>query len=352
MENNILNPELLWIDKRCYRINLPSENRKENIKINYEEDINELEFDDECLELEKIDGNKFQLKIHIPSQFHGQIIGQKGTAKKRLETETGCQLIVPKQGSRDSFVTIKGFARKNIISAKNRLDMIVIGGRSKQQFTHFLSVAFTSDELKDNFTKFKNEILNDPEIYGIDESLFQVPAKLHLTIATLALLDNEDRRIASELLSECKDFIFLQRDAPLKANLNGLNYMNDDPSSVNVIYGKVISDDLEEISNAIAQHFASHGYTQLKHDSVKLHVTLMNSLFRENDDAIEKNDVNLASKDDRDISKRITFDASKILKKYRDYNFGEITIKEIHLSQRYSKSTNGYYESTAILKIN
>jgi activating signal cointegrator complex subunit 1 len=248
---------------------------------------------------------------------------------------------------------IKGFSRKNIISAKNRLDLIVASGRSRIQFTHFLSIAFTSPEIQQNFLQFKNDILSDSEIYGLDESLFQVPQKLHLTIVTLALLDNEDRCLCAELLQDCKEMIIqpILRDEPLKAKLVGLDYMNDDPSSVDVLYGKVVSENLQEISNGIAEYFASRGYSQVKHDYVKLHVTLINSLFRDNDDAFvkEKEEIRADNKDN--FKTRVTFDASKILKKYKDFYFGEIDVKEIHLSQRYSKATNGYYESTAILKL-
>jgi activating signal cointegrator complex subunit 1 len=246
---------------------------------------------------------------------------------------------------------IKGFSRKNVISAKNRLDLIVASGRTRIQFTHFLSIAFTSSEVQQNFQQFKNEILSDSDIFGIDESLFQVPQKLHLTIVTLALLDNEDRSVCAELLQDCKEMIIqpILRDELLKAKLMGLNYMNDDPSSVDVLYGKVASENLQEICNSIAEYFASRGYSQVKHDHVKLHVTLINSLFRDNDDAIEKDKEE--ARDNKDFKTRVTFDASKILKKYKDFYFGEIIVKEIHLSQRYSKSTNGYYESTGTLKL-
>lgn len=350
MEDNILNPQLIWIESRCYRVNALNGNRDNIItRINYEEeDFDcELELDeDDFLEIEEIEnGKKFQLKLHVPQQFHGQIIGQKGTTKKRIEQETSTQLTIPKIGSKETSITIKGFTRKNLISAKNRLDLIVASGRSKIQFTHFLSIAFTSQEIQENFVKFRNQILEDSEIYGIESSLFQKPQKLHLTIATLALLDNEDRSIAAELLQDCKEMIIqpILRDEPFTAKLCGLNYMNDDTSSVDVLYGVVISEKLQEISNAIVEYFVSRGYSQMKHDHVKLHVTLMNSLFRDNDDAIEK--------DDRDNGKRVTFDATKILKKFKDFYFGELIIKEIHLSQRYSKSSNGFYEATGILKI-
>lgn len=115
-----------------------------------------------------------------------------------ISLETLCQITVPRQGSKDAFITIKGFTKKSITSAKNRLDMIVTAARSKHQFTHFLSIAF--EGVCENFLKFQQIILNDPEIHGIDKSLFQLPQKLHLTISTLALLDNEDRLFASEVI--------------------------------------------------------------------------------------------------------------------------------------------------------
>lgn len=267
-------------------------------------------------------------------------------------TETSCQILVPKIGSKDTNVIIKSTSKRSIVSAKNRLDLITAAGRAKTQFTHFISAAFTSTEIQENFLRFKNEILNDKEIFGIDDSLFQNSQKLHLTITTLSLLDNEDRSIAAEFLKDCKEYIIdpILEGNPLKVKLEGINYMNDDPSAVDVLYAKVVSEKLQEISNGIAEYFASRGFIQLKHDHVKMHVTLINSLFRDNDDAIVKEENQQRGDRDR-MNQRVTFDASTILKKFKDFYFGELVFNEIHLSQRYSKATNGYYESTGILKI-
>lgn len=226
----------------------------------------------------------------------------------------------------------------------------MLSARNKINFTHFISIPFTSTEVQDNFTKFKNDVLSDPEIFGIDESLFQKPQKLHLTIGTLSLLDNDDRSITAEMLQECKEFIIepILQNQKLTAKMMGLDCMNDDPSAVDVLYAKVVSENVQEISNGIASYFSSHGFMQMKHDFVKLHVTVINSLFRSSDDAV----VNEENQTTRDTDQgRIKFDATKILKKFKDFYFGEITINEIHLSQRYSKASNGYYEATGVLKI-
>lgn len=350
---DVLNPELMWIGQRCYRVNIPSDNRKNEARerVNYEEDDYddcELEIDeDDFYEIESIDGGrKFQLKVHVPQLFHSQVIGTKGNTRRRLEQETSTTILVPKMGSKDSIIVIKGNTKKNVVSAKNRLDLIMIAGRSKQQSTHFLSVAFTTDEIKNNFIKFRTQVLNDSEVFGLNESFFQKPEKLHLTIAMLVLLDNQDRVIAAEHLQDCKEMIIdrILQKGSLKVQMTGLDYMNDDPSSVDVLYAKIISEDLQIIANEIAEYFASRGFIQ-RNDNVKLHVTLINSLFGDSDEAVET-----FEKQDRKLNQRKTFDASKILKKFKDFHFGTLSINEIHLSQRYSKSSNGFYESTGILK--
>lgn len=353
---DVLSPEVMWIGQRCYRVNIPNNNRQneKKVRVNYEEqDYNcEMEFGaEEMYGIESVDnGRKFQLKVHVPQEFHSQIIGTKGNTRRRLEQETGTQILVPKIGSKDTNVVVKGSTKKDVVSAKNRIDLIMIAGRAKHQFTHFLSVTFSTDEIKRNFARFKQEVLSNPEIHGLNESLFQKPEKLHLTIAVLVLLDNQDRVIAAEYLQDCKDIIVdrVLQGSPLKVKLAGLNYMNDDPSAVDVLYAKVESGELQEIADSIAQYFAQSGLTQLKHEAVKLHVTLMNSLFADNDDATEKDEAQDLRDGDR--SQRKTFDASKILKNFKDFHFGSFEVHEIHLSQRYSKGSNGYYESTGVLK--
>lgn len=48
---------------------------------------------------------------------------------------------------------------------------------------------------------------SDAQDHGIDESIFQNPAKLHLTIGTLVLLNDTEVRKASEHLQECQNTI-------------------------------------------------------------------------------------------------------------------------------------------------
>lgn len=41
--------------------------------------------------------------------------------------------------------------------------------------------------------------------------------------------------------------------------IRGVDYMNDDPSEVNVLYGKVESDTLQKIADEISEYFIFQG---------------------------------------------------------------------------------------------
>ena len=75
MEGNVLNPQLVWIDKRCYRVNIPNEKRKDkaNFGGTYDSEDFEIMLDDydECFDVESIGEGKFQLKYHVPNMFFG-----------------------------------------------------------------------------------------------------------------------------------------------------------------------------------------------------------------------------------------------------------------------------------------
>ncbi|KFM75181.1 Activating signal cointegrator 1 complex subunit 1, partial [Stegodyphus mimosarum] len=100
--------------------------------------------------------------------------------------------------------------------------------------------------------------------------------------------------------------------------------MNDDPAEVDVLYAKVQETDgdncLQIIANLLAEKFVAEGFAKQQHECVKLHVTLMNSLF--------------ANKNEETGQSRHTFDARPILEKYGDFDFGEMELNEIHISIR------------------
>ena len=67
---------------------------------------------------------------------------------------------------------------------------------------------------------------------GLDETVFQTPSLLHLTIGTLALMDEIERKKAKKILeSAIEEFKVAKK---LSIEIKGLEIMNDDPGEVDV----------------------------------------------------------------------------------------------------------------------
>lgn len=88
------------------------------------------------------------------SVLYGVLVGAKGTTKKRIQMETKTTIKIPKQGV-DGLVEIIGSTRQSIISARRRLELIIIAAREKQDKTHFLCVPVTDQNIREKFVQFK-----------------------------------------------------------------------------------------------------------------------------------------------------------------------------------------------------
>uniref|UniRef100_A0A182JEZ9 K Homology domain-containing protein n=1 Tax=Anopheles atroparvus TaxID=41427 RepID=A0A182JEZ9_ANOAO len=350
---DVMSPQLMWIGTRCYRVNqtkMPGNNQEHSTdrpQAYVEEDICGDDDREEEYDIDLNDAGKFQTSFHVPAAFYALIIGAKGQTRQRLEAETKAQIRVPKQGTTGDLV-ITAPSRKSVAAARSRIELIVIGARNKQQFTHFLSVPLNKPQIIKRFVDFREKVVTKlPAAFRVDESLFQQPEKLHITLCTLSLMDNEDRANAAHVLQDCQDSILgplLKENGPMEICVRGLEYMNDDPHAVDVLYAKIESPTLQVAADSIYEYFISKGLMQRKYDHVKLHATLINSLFRStsNSDNVDEKEAE---------RRRITFDASEILRLYGDFDFGKLMVDEIHLSQRYSTSCTGFYEATAIVKL-
>lgn len=191
-------------------------------------------------------------------------------------------------------------------------------------------------------------MLNDEELGEIDPNIFQNPKKLHQTIFPIILSNDVDKAMAINYLNQCKqeilDPFFDSHPGKLEVNLSGIGIMNDDPSKANVLYAEIKSEELQELCNQIMQFYIKKFMIPSEHKTVKLHVTLMNTVFlmrrsrsREPERKRQK--------------KNLKFDATKILEKYKNYEFGKVTLEEIHLSNVSKVAENGFYEATALVKV-
>lgn len=173
------------------------------------------------------------------------------------------------------------------------------------------------------------------------------PQRLHQTVSVAVLLDDEDRVKAAQCLQECKETIldpfFANRKEKLKLKLSGIEILNDDPTAVNVLFAKIEdSEELQDLCNQIMEKFVKHELSSRERDHVKLHITLINTRYQ----AME-----MPENQGKTRFPRITFDARKILEKFKDFYFGTIELTEFHLSTRHTEAENGFYEASAIIKI-
>ncbi|CAM2117545.1 activating signal cointegrator 1 complex subunit 1 isoform X1 [Caretta caretta] len=294
----------------------------------------------------------FQCAVEVPSSLYKYIIGKKGETRKRLETETRTSISIPKPGMEGQIV-ITGQQRSGVISARTRIDVLAESFRKKQPFTHFLSFALNQPAIQKKFLQFKEEVLEKcSKDHGVSSGLFQNPAKLHLTIGTLVLLNEQEIQKACELLQRSKeDFINKTVGGQsLTVEVAGIEYMNDDPAMIDVLYAKVHmkdgSDKLQLIADRLMEQFVTSGLMMKEWDRVKLHATIMNTLFRKDPNVEEKNN---ATTGKSSLKERETFDGRNILKIFENFYFGELQLNSVHLSQRFSTDSSGYYATSGQL---
>ncbi|XP_069677196.1 activating signal cointegrator 1 complex subunit 1 isoform X7 [Periplaneta americana] len=225
----------------------------------------------EDFEIETIGNGRYRTSFHVARCYFPIVIGSKGVVRRRLENETRTQIQVPKQGQ-DGHIVITGASRSGVEAAHRRVDLIVAAARNRQQFTHFLSIPLNGESVQKRFHQFKEEVLDlCGHSRGISASIFQAPEKLHLTLGTLVIMDAEERERAAQCLTLCKESIVqpLLRGETLAVRMVGVEYMNDDPAEVDILYGKVHvegndnSHVLQDLADGIVGHFTSRVRSQV-----------------------------------------------------------------------------------------
>ncbi|XP_014253709.1 activating signal cointegrator 1 complex subunit 1 [Cimex lectularius] len=343
---DVLKPHLEWIGNICYRVNpLNLGNYTTAHETSYmEPDVETycLEATDDDVECVTVDDNgRCRASFHVPQAYFAYIIGAKGGTKRNIEQSTKTQIMIPKQG-KDGDIVVTGSSKRDVASARTRILMMVKGARSRKKPTHFISIPLTHDTFKRNFLKFKSSVLENCPDRGVVESVFINENKLHITVVLFVICDETERRETAEALRKCKETVIgpVLQGRPLKLKMEGLDYMNDDPSEVNVLFANVVGEDsslLQKLVDGIMDFFGDLAPTkQEPRKSVKIHATLMNTVYSSNNE-----------------DTKTTFDASNILKLYSDYSFGEAVVDKIDMSIIHTVCPKtGYYNATESIDLN
>ncbi|XP_072745481.1 uncharacterized protein [Anoplolepis gracilipes] len=342
---DVLEPELIWVNGHCYRFYENSAWKNIDTSAPYMEDKESVCSDEESessIEIVPHNG-RFKHAFYVPKIYYSYIIGAKGITHKKLENETKTTIDVPRKG-KDGSIVITAADHKAIISARHRIDLLIEASRKKIHYTHFLSIPLNKKEIIDNYNSFKDDVLKkyDKATYNIDESLFQNPSKLHLTVGMLKLLDDNEKKQAIDALLSCKEKIidpFLEEAGSINIQLQGVACMNDDPTEVKVLFAQVSHNEkLQELVDKIADYFVDIGLKEKEYETIKLHATLMNTSF--------KHDYHARFKE--------KFNASDILKVHKDTLFGETTFNQIDISELHNAIKDIAYAVTEsdIMEIN
>ena len=145
-------------------------------------------------------------------------------------------------------------------------------------------------------------------------------AKFHLTVCMLAL---SSQTMVDQAISCLKD----RKRKQLELVLEGVEIMKGSLSKCNVIYAKVQQNtQLDELGKEIIIRLANSG---LIHDfsPIKWHATLINTRYCP--------------------QLRSGFDATEIMERFKNFDFGKITVTSIHLSslKKPADFLSGYYHS-------
>uniref|UniRef100_A0A914UWG6 K Homology domain-containing protein n=1 Tax=Plectus sambesii TaxID=2011161 RepID=A0A914UWG6_9BILA len=287
----------------------------------------------------------WKAEVSIPSMFFARVIGKGGTTKKGLEADSNCRVVIPGHGQTGPIVVSSSSGPENVRQCVTRIGLIISSARERADYTHFLSIPLNSRTIKEAFVRFKQAVQNCDDIPDAskNEALFQYPSRLHFTIGMMALLDEIDRELTKSALVNCIETVIrpMLAGEKLRVRLRGIEYMNDDPSAVDVLYAKIVDSNgpsklLQKVADSIADTLAQTGLMPRRKDTVKLHVTLMNTKFSRSKSSTQPN----------------TIDIRKILENFRDFDFGEAVVEQVHVSQLHANiSSSDYFPSTATVSL-
>jgi 2'-5' RNA ligase len=256
------------------------------------------------------DRRLFVMRLACPRRYHRFIIGKQAKTLKDIERSAKVKIIIPQsrrqqnssgaeeyetldendEGSGEfDFVLVEGDTADAVRMAQLRIDTIMTEMKDKVDYTHFVSIPLgpipsAKAAFNSAIEDMKHALINDDT--NVDESIFQTPAKMHITLLMLRLYSKADIDRAKFILESIEmdlHNIFGPNDA---VSLQGVRAMNPDPRNAHVVYVDVVKDDvhrrLQNLVNGVNRSFIDGGLATDKdvEDNGKLHVTVMNSKWR------------------------------------------------------------------------
>lgn len=318
-----------------------------------EEDIGEL--DDQM----KYEFDEWVLRVPIAAVFHRFIVGSRARTKQRIEMETGARITVPHREDQEDAIYLKARQKQQIYSAKAQIELLCEKEESKLEYTHFLSVPLAHDsKFRTQVDQFREDVVLQ-RFDGVDASIFMPSKRMHFTLCMLKLHSHAQVEEMKTALQEigAKLQSTAEYTAPLSAHMRGLHIMTDDPTNVGVVFttdrshalqnrmngfADMMFDILQNRSLASSQNLMAQRLLSSdgKHAEVKLHATLMNTKYSRS-----------GRRDDGARGERESFDASGMMERFGQVDFGDVQLKEIQLSCLDEMGDDGYYRSLSSIPL-
>ncbi|EFO91858.1 hypothetical protein CRE_08549 [Caenorhabditis remanei] len=274
-----------------------------------------------------VGGKKWMATIQVPACFIGKLIGMNRRALNSLENDTQCRVKTPRREQKDKPCEITSIISLECVQrCLDRIEIFVDDARKSSRPTHFVAFSCDHSEIQQNFEVFKKLVMDSDEFHESTRNpqLFTKTSRLHLTISVVRLFDELDMKKMEEAFRVIHDEIKpLLDSAPLIADIQGIDMMNDDPSQVSVIYAKIKGEKVQKIANLVSRRLmellgGNSGNSEdvvADSEDVKLHMTLMNSRY-------------VTQQSDKKNSKN-SFNAKKMLEELKELHFGTIQINEV-----------------------
>lgn len=216
----------------------------------------------------------------------------------------------------------------------------------KVKWTHFLAIPLHANkEFIEKYEYLKKRIIEE-NFADIDDSLFQQPERLHMTICLFKADNNAMLKTIDSIMAECESSVKKILDNnPLYIDFDQIEVMGTETRS-RVLYTRPHLSDSEKlkdiidiyVSKFIENNILTTDMIKLSHiffneiteryENQKPHVTLMNSTF-----LIRENIKNNENKDSKEIFKNSHFNGVRIIKRMKNFSFGAHKIENIVLNE-------------------
>jgi len=321
----------------------------------------EEEVDEELDEQMTYEGDEYVLELPIAAVYHKFIVGTRARNKQKLEMESGARIVVPHRDDLRDVIWLRARQKQQIYSCKAQIELLCEREESKLEYTHFLSVPLAYDaKLRQLCDQFREDVVLQ-RYDGIDASIFMPSKRMHFTVCMLKLHSHASVDEMKEALKDLSARISATADysRPQTAHLRGLHIMTDDPTNVSVVFTTDRSKELQNRMNSMADMvfdvLRARGLVSQSnlmsqrllssdgaHAEVKLHATLMNTKYSRSN----RQDGWRGGGDEREF-----IDASVLMERFGQVDFGEVKLREIQLSCLDQMGDDGYYRSLCSLPL-